>query len=158
MTLAIYSELTIFAFFSLLTVVFLALWFVIFFLTFFEASTSYGYFHYVSYGIFPQWFSLNQIFGFVCYCGRKNRPSPGQGFMHHSILTGPCAPPPPPLRATAGHLPALSVRGVGYLQILCCPGVGHLPTSGPFPRLANTHAVCYQNITTQRILVGKKAD
>ena len=96
MTLAIYSELTIFAFFSLLTVVFLALWFVIFFLTFFEASTSYGYFHYVSYGIFPQWFSLNQIFGFVCYCGRKNRPSHGQCFMHQSILTVPCAPPPPP--------------------------------------------------------------
>ena len=53
-----------FAFFSLQTVVFLALWFVNFFLTFFKASTSYGYFHYVSYGIFAHWFSLNQIFKF----------------------------------------------------------------------------------------------
>ena len=29
------------------------------------------------------------------------------------------APPPP---ATAGHLPALAVPGVGYLQILALPG------------------------------------
>ena len=54
-----------FAFFSLLTVVFLALWFVNFFLTFVKASTtSYGYFHYVSYGIFAHWFSLKQMFKF----------------------------------------------------------------------------------------------
>ena len=61
-TLAIYSELKIFAFFSVQTVVFLALWFVNFLLTFFKACTSYGYFHYVSYGIFAHWFSLNQMF------------------------------------------------------------------------------------------------
>ena len=35
--------------------------------------------------------------------------------MHQSI---PPAPRPPPPRATAGHLPALSVPGVGHLQIL----------------------------------------
>ena len=64
MTLAICSELTIFAFFSLLAVVFLALWFVSFFLASFKASTSYGYFHYVSYGIFAHWFSLEQMFKF----------------------------------------------------------------------------------------------
>ena len=57
----IYSELTIFAFFS---VVFLALLFVNFFLTFFKARASFGYFHYVSYGIFAHWFSLNQVFKF----------------------------------------------------------------------------------------------
>ena len=34
------------------------------FLTFFKASTSYGYFHYVSYGIFAHWFSLDQMFKF----------------------------------------------------------------------------------------------
>ena len=48
-------------FFSLLTVAFLALWFVIF-LTFFKASTNYRFFHYVTYGIFAHWFSLNQMF------------------------------------------------------------------------------------------------
>ena len=75
-----YSELTIFAFLSLLTVVFLALWFVNFFLTFFKASTSYGYFHYGSYGIFAHWFSLNQMFKFsVSFATEveKNRPSHG---------------------------------------------------------------------------------
>ena len=35
---------------------------------------------------------------------------------HQSILDAP------PSRATAGHL-----------QILCCPGAGHLPTPGPTP-------------------------
>ena len=34
------------------------------FSTFFKASTSYGYFHYVSYGIFAHWFSLDQMFKF----------------------------------------------------------------------------------------------
>ena len=80
MTLAISSELTAFAFFSFLTVVFLAQWFVNFFLTFFKASTSYGYFHYVSYGIFAHWFSLDQMFKFsVSFATEveKNRPSHG---------------------------------------------------------------------------------
>ena len=36
--------------------------------------------------------------------------------------------PLPLPRATAVHWPALSVPGVGHLQILCCPGDGHLPT------------------------------
>ena len=30
----------------------------------YKASTSYGYFHYVSYGIFAHWFSLDQMFKF----------------------------------------------------------------------------------------------
>ena len=49
-------------------------------------------------------------------------------FMHQSIPPAPSTP-----QATAGHLPALSVPGVGQLQILHCPGAGHLPTPGPFP-------------------------
>ena len=36
---------------------------------------------------------------------------------------------------TAGRLPALSVLGVVHLQILRCPGTGHLPTPGPAPRI-----------------------
>ena len=68
-------------------------------------------------------------------------------------------PPPPPPTVTAWHLPALSVPGVGHFQILCSPEAGHLPTLGPFPTEAfDTHSVSYQNITTQRILLGKKAD
>ena len=48
--------------------------------------------------------------------------------MDQSIPAAPSAP-----RATAEHLPALSVPGVGHLQILCCSGAGHLPTPRPFP-------------------------
>ena len=52
-----------------------------------------------------------------------------RNLMHQSIAAAPSSPPP----ATADHLPALSVPWVGHLQILCCPGTGHLPTPGPFP-------------------------
>ena len=47
-----------------------------------------------------------------------------------SIPAAPSPPPPPPPHpwATAGHLPALSVPGVGHLQILHCPGAEYLPT------------------------------
>ena len=74
-------------------------------------------------------------------------------FMHQSIPAAPSTPP----GATAGHLPVLSVPGVGHLQILCCPGAGHLPTRS-HSWAFDTHAVSYQKITTQRILLGKKAD
>ena len=48
--------------------------------------------------------------------------------MHQSIPAAPSnPPPPPPPRATAGHLPAFSVSGVGHMQILHCWGAGHLP-------------------------------
>ena len=53
---------------------------------------------------------------------------------------------PAPPRATAGHLPALSVPGVGNLQILHCPGAGHLPTPG-HSRAFDTHAVSKYNYT-----------
>ena len=53
--------------------------------------------------------------------------------MHQSIPPAPSHPPPPPPRATAGNLPALSVPRLRNLQILLCPGAGHLPTLGPFP-------------------------
>ena len=61
----------------------------------------------------------------------------------------------PFLRATAGHLPTLSVLGVGHLQIFHRPGAGHLPTPGANPELSNTHTVSYQNVTTQRVLLEK---
>ena len=52
-----------------------------------------------------------------------------RNLMHQSIAAVPSPAPP----ATADHLPALSVPGVGHLKILCWPGTGHLPTPGPFP-------------------------
>ena len=74
--------------------------------------------------------------------------------MHQSILAAP-PPPPPPHRATVGRLPTLLVPGVGNLQILLCPGTRHLPTPG-YSQAFGTHAVSYQNITTQRILLEKQ--
>ena len=58
--------------------------------------------------------------------------------------------------ATAGHLPAFSDPGVGHLHILRSPGTRHFstPARGYF-RAFDTHAVSYQNITTQRILLEK---
>ena len=88
MTLAICSELTIFAFFSFLTVVFLAQWFVNFFLTFFKASTSYGYFHYVCYGIFAHWFSLDQMFKFsVSFATEVEKNRPSHGCFNRGLLS-----------------------------------------------------------------------
>ena len=64
------------------------------------------------------------------------------------------ANPPPPHRPTAGHLPALSVPGVGHL--FCAargPGICYLRGHS---RDYDTHAVSYQNITTQKVLQEKK--
>ena len=73
--------------------------------------------------------------------------------MHQSIPAAPSLTPPPLPRATAGHLPALSVSGVGRLQILRCPGPGICQ-----PRAFDTHAVSCQNTTAQRILLEKQGD
>ena len=51
--------------------------------------------------------------------------------MHQSI---PPAPRPPP-RATAGHLHALSVPGVGHLQILHYPGGRAFANPGAIPEV-----------------------
>ena len=52
-----------------------------------------------------------------------------QYYLNASVNSS-CARPP---RAAAGHLPALPVPGVGYLQILRRLRAGHLPTPGPTP-------------------------
>ena len=77
--------------------------------------------------------------------------------MHQSIppAPSPSSPPPPP-RATAGHLPALSVPGVGNLQILHCPGPGICQSPGHF-RAFDTQAVsCPNIITTQKVSLEKE--
>ena len=50
-------------------------------------------------------------------------------------------PQPLPPRTTAGHLPSTSVPGMEHLQILCCPGTGHLPTPGPSPSFWHAHGL-----------------
>ena len=68
--------------------------------------------------------------------------------MHQSI---PAAPSPPPLRATAGHLPALSPGGGAFANFA-------LPGGRAFanPELL-TRTRFPINITTQRILPEKQA-
>ena len=105
------------AFFSFLPVVFLAQWFVNFFLTFVKASTSYGYCHYVNYGIFTHWFSLDQMFKFSVSCAteveKKNRPS-------HGCFNRDLRSTEDSKRAT-GHLspPTNKVRDLKSLSLSC---------------------------------------
>ena len=68
--------------------------------------------------------------------------------MHPSILTVPS--PPGLLR---GICPPCQSRGWGICKFCPARGPGICQ-----PRAFDTHAVSYQNITTQRILLGKKAD
>ena len=78
--------------------------------------------------------------------------------MHQSISSS-CAQPPFPLpRATAGHLLALSVPGMGHLQIFRSSRGPGICQHRDQPRAFDTHAVSYQDITTQRILPEKQAD
>ena len=66
--------------------------------------------------------------------------------MHQSIP--PVPSPPPPLWATAGHLPTLSVPGVGHLQILHC--------LGPFLSFWHARSFLSEYNYTQRVLLKKK--
>ena len=68
--------------------------------------------------------------------------------MHRSIQAAPSPPlPPPPAPGLLrGICEFCAARGPGI-----CQPQGH-------SRAFDTHAVSYQNITTQRILLGQKAD
>ena len=74
----------------------------------------------------------------------------------YASVNSTCAQPPAPCpRATAGHLPAMSVPGVGHLQILHCPGPGICQPRG-HSQAFDTHAVSYQNTTYTESFTGKK--
>ena len=60
-------------------------------------------------------------------------------------------------RATAGHFPALSVPGVGHLQILHCAGAGHLPTPRPLASISHALRILSEYDYTEGF-TGKKAD
>ena len=72
--------------------------------------------------------------------------------MHQSI---PPAPSPP--RLLRGICPPCQSRGWGICK--CCtargPGICQAPGHS---RAFDAHAISYQNITTQKVLLGKKAD
>ena len=66
-------------------------------------------------------------------------------------------PAPPPSWVTAGHLPALSVPGVGHLQMLHCPWAGYLPTPGPFLSFWHAHGFLSE-YNYKEGFTGRKAD
>ena len=60
-----------------------------------------------------------------------------------------------PLRVTEGHLLALSLPGVGH-SFYTARGPGICQPQG-YSQADDTHAISYQNITTQKILLEKQA-
>ena len=72
--------------------------------------------------------------------------------MHQSILAEPTPPGLP-----RGIYPPFQSRGWGICKFSAARGPGICQTRGQ-PRAFDTHAVSYQNITTQRILLEKQAD
>ena len=73
------------------------------------------------------------------------------GFRYASVNSS-CTQPPPPLQFAG-----LVSPGVGHLQICTVRGPGICQPQDQ-TQAFDTHAVFYQNITTQRILLGKHAD
>ena len=71
--------------------------------------------------------------------------------MHQSIPPAPSGPP--------GLLRAftrlVSLGGGAFANFLL-PGGRAFANPGAIPGLSNTHAVSYQNVTTQRVLLKKK--
>ena len=78
--------------------------------------------------------------------------------MHQSIPAAPsCAQPPPPPGLLRGICRLFQSRGWGICKFCAARGPGICQPRG-HSRAFVTHAVSYQNITTQIILLGKKAD
>ena len=70
----------------------------------------------------------------------------------YASVNSTCAQAP---RATAGHLHALSVPGWGICKFCTAQGSGIRQPRG-HSRGFDAHAVSYQNITTQKVLLEKK--
>ena len=78
--------------------------------------------------------------------------------MHQSIPAVPSPPPPPhPPRLLRCICPPCQSRGWGICKF-CAPGGPGICQPRGHSWAFDTHAVSYQKITTQRILLGKKAD
>ena len=73
--------------------------------------------------------------------------------MHQSIPPAPSPSFPP---GYCGAFARLVSPGGGAFANFSLPGGGAFFNTGAIPKLLNTHAVSYQNITTQRVLLEKK--
>ena len=76
-----------------------------------------------------------------------------QPLMHQSI---PPAPSPPPPGLLGGIYPPCQSRGWGICKFCTARGPGICQPPG-HSRAFDTHAVSYQNITTQKVLLEKKS-
>ena len=73
--------------------------------------------------------------------------------MHQSIPPAPSGPP----GLLLAFIRLVSLGGGAFANFLL-PGGRAFANPGAIPGLSNTHAVSYQNVTTQRVLLEKKAD
>ena len=89
--------------------------------------------------------------GGAFYRNRKREALRKSTVLHQSIPAAPCPSP----RATAGHLPALSVPGWGICKFCTARGPGICQPRG-HSQAFDTHAVSYQNITYTEGFTGKK--
>ena len=80
----------------------------------------------------------------------------GKDKFNASVNSTGAKPPPPPgyCRAFA----RLLSPGGGAFANFSLHGGWAFANRGAVPELSNTHAVSYQNVTTQRVLLEKKAD
>ena len=83
--------------------------------------------------------------------------------MHYAAVNSSCAQQPPPTSPPPGLLRSgavarfVSPGDVVFANFALPGGPGICQPRGQ-PRAFDTHAVSYQNITTQRILLEKQAD
>ena len=101
--------------------------------------------------VLPSWWwkvHHNECLTFTKHLGTKK-----SSIMHQSIPAAPSTPP----GLLRGICPPCQSRGWGICKFCAAwgPGIGQ-PRGHSWA--FDTHAVCYQKITTQRILLGKKAD
>ena len=78
----------------------------------------------------------------------------GETVMHQSI---PPAPTPPPPSYCGAFARLVSPGGGGIFKFCTARGPGICQPPG-HSRAFDTHVVSYQNITTQKVLLEKKAD
>ena len=85
----------------------------------------------------------------IQFCFNASAWAPGTS---QSLVNSSCALPPPP-GLPQGIYPPCQTRRWGIYKICAARGPGICQ-----PRDFDTHAVSYQNMTTQRILLEKQAD
>ena len=77
--------------------------------------------------------------------------------LRYASVNSSCAQPPPP-PGYCGAFAGLVSSGGGAFANFVLPGGRAFPNPGAIPELLSRTRFSYQNMTTQMILLGKKAD